>query len=157
MNSTILRILVIFAAALLASAPALAQSGGNFALAWSTIDGGGGTSTGGVFAASGTIGQPAAGAMSGGPFTVSSGFWGGITEPLPRLFIRLGVPDNGTNTVILSWPHPSTGYVLQQSANMSAPGGGWEDAAPPPVVVGPNQEVTLPATGQFCIFRLRRL
>ena len=37
-----------------------------YALDWSTIDGGGGTSTGGVYAVSGTIGQPDAGRMSGG-------------------------------------------------------------------------------------------
>src|SRR4051794_26769393 len=41
-----------------------------------TIDGGGGTSTGGVYAVSGTIGQPDAGTMSGGNYTLQGGFWG---------------------------------------------------------------------------------
>ena len=59
------------------------------------------------------------------------------------------------NTVTLSWPNPSTGYVLQQSANMNAPGGGWVEVLPSPVVVGANKEVTLPAAGRFCVFRLR--
>ena len=45
--------------------PANAQSGGGYDLSWHTIDGGGGTSTGGVYSVSGTIGQPDAGAMSG--------------------------------------------------------------------------------------------
>lgn len=45
---------------------------------WCTIDGGGGTSTGGSFAVSGTIGQPDAGiALNGGAFTVVGGFWPG--------------------------------------------------------------------------------
>ena len=48
----------------------------NYAIDWYTIDGGGGTSTGGVFSVSGTIGQPDAGVMSGGNFTVQGGFWG---------------------------------------------------------------------------------
>lgn len=42
----------------------------------STIDGGGGTSTGGVFELSGTFGQPDAGAeMTGGDFALTGGFW----------------------------------------------------------------------------------
>jgi hypothetical protein len=43
-----------------------------------TIDGGGATfSTGGVFELGGTIGQPDAGAMAGGPFELVGGFWPG--------------------------------------------------------------------------------
>ena len=45
-------------------------------LTWHTIDGGGVMrSTGGNFDLSGTIGQPDAGAMSGGNFTLTGGFW----------------------------------------------------------------------------------
>ena len=40
----------------LASAPAHAQTGGGYDLTWSTLDGGGGTSTGGGYKVSGTIG-----------------------------------------------------------------------------------------------------
>ena len=47
-----------------------------FDLSWFTIDGGGVMrSTGGDFELSGTIGQPDAGAMSGGNFTLNGGFW----------------------------------------------------------------------------------
>jgi len=47
-----------------------------YSIDWFTIDGGGGTSTGGVFAVSGTIGQPdAGGLMSNGPYSVNGGFW----------------------------------------------------------------------------------
>src|SRR5690242_9846728 len=41
-----------------------------FAVDWFTVDGGGGTSMGGVFSVSGTVGQPDAGRLSGGNFTV---------------------------------------------------------------------------------------
>jgi hypothetical protein len=54
-----------------------AQMGPNLDLSWSTIDSGGGTSTGGIFTLTGTIGQPDAGTMSGGGFQLSGGFWAG--------------------------------------------------------------------------------
>lgn len=75
------------------------------------------------------------------------------TNAPPVLAIRHGA----TGNLILTWPNPSSGYALQQTASMSAPGGGWVDVTQPPVLVGPNHEVTLPATGRFCVFRLRRL
>ncbi len=46
-------------------------------LSWFTIDGGGGSSSGGTFSLMGTIGQPDAGAtMTGGSFSLNGGFWG---------------------------------------------------------------------------------
>jgi hypothetical protein len=54
------------------AAPAYAQ----ISIPWFTIDGGGGTSTGGGFTLSGTIGQPDAGVtMTGGGFSLVGGFW----------------------------------------------------------------------------------
>ena len=48
----------------------------DYDLSWHTIDGGGVMrSTGGAFELSGTIGQLDAGAMSGGDFTLTGGFW----------------------------------------------------------------------------------
>ena len=73
--------LLITLAALAGGNLARAQSGGGFDLTWSTIDGGGGTSTGGVFSISGTIGQPDAGAMSSGSFQLTGGFWGVVQTP----------------------------------------------------------------------------
>jgi hypothetical protein len=46
----------------------------NFNIDWHTIDGGGGTSTGGVFTLYGTIGQPDAGTLTGGTYTLEGGF-----------------------------------------------------------------------------------
>ncbi len=48
---------------------------GQFDLSWHTTDGGGGSSAGGPYALSGTIGQHDAGKMSGGSFAVTGGFW----------------------------------------------------------------------------------
>lgn len=56
----------------------------DYDLTWHTIDGGGGTSPGGGYTLSGTIGQPDAGAMSGGDFVLAGGFWTGSTDtPTP--------------------------------------------------------------------------
>jgi hypothetical protein len=52
--------------------PARAQ----YAIGWYTIDNGGALqSTGGVYALSGTIGQPEAGSLSGGTYALRGGFW----------------------------------------------------------------------------------
>jgi hypothetical protein len=61
-----------------------AQVGGGFDLSWSTVDGGGGTSsTGGTYELGGTIGQPDAGRLTGGMYTLDGGFWGGAGGPTP--------------------------------------------------------------------------
>ncbi|MHC4500771.1 MAG: hypothetical protein ACYS83_09675 [Planctomycetota bacterium] len=56
---------------------ASAQSGGDYDLSWSTIDGGGGTSTGGQYIVRGTVGQPDAAYSAGGQYEVVGGFWAG--------------------------------------------------------------------------------
>lgn len=59
----------------LPAAIAFAQSGG-YDLSWWTVDGGGATfSTGGAYRLGGTIGQPDAGELSGGNYTLYGGFW----------------------------------------------------------------------------------
>jgi len=67
---------IILTVALLPSLAA-AQSGGNYILEWSTIDGGGGVSAGGQYVVEGTIGQPDAAYSAGGQYEVLGGFWPG--------------------------------------------------------------------------------
>ena len=92
---------------------------GHYTIDWFTIDGGGGTSTGGVYAISGTVGQPDAGAMSGGNYFLAGGFWGIVsaiqTPGAPLLTVRF----TQTNSVIVSWPSPSSGFSLQQNSDLS--------------------------------------
>lgn len=73
-----MRILTVAAAlASLAGWPGPAQAD-VFDVPWWTIDGGGMLySTGGAFELSGTIGQADAGALTGGPFELTGGFWRG--------------------------------------------------------------------------------
>jgi hypothetical protein len=46
-----------------------------FSLPWFTLDGGGGRSSGGSLEVVGTVGQPDAGVMTGGEFSLNGGFW----------------------------------------------------------------------------------
>src|SRR5438445_574865 len=109
--------------------------GQNYSIDWFTIDGGGGTSTGGVYSVSGTIGQPDAGHMSGGNYTIDGGFWGIIaaiqTPGAPLLRVVL----TATNTVLVAWPAPSTGFSLQQNPVVNNTTG-WAGVTNVPVVVG---------------------
>jgi hypothetical protein len=61
----------------------LAQSGGAFAIDWSSLDCGGTTTpiAGGGYSLVGTIGQPDAGACAGGALQIASGFWAGLVAP----------------------------------------------------------------------------
>lgn len=103
-------------ACLLLPGSLLAQT---YSITWSTIDGGGGTSTGGVYAVSGTIGQPdASHAMTGGNYSVSGGFWAIYAVPTtgaPQLSIRRTT----TNTVQVYWPSPSIGWNPQVNTNLT--------------------------------------
>jgi len=95
-----------------------------YSINWYKVAGGGGTSAGtngaGSFSVSGTIGQPETGsAMTGGSYSVTGAFWSLIsvvqTPGAPALHITyMG------GSVIISWPHTSTGFVLQQNSSLSA-------------------------------------
>ena len=77
---------------------AYAQS---FSIDWFTIAGGGGTSTGGAYAVSGTIGQADTGEWSGGNFAIEGGFWS-VPPTLPTPGPAQGqifVTNDGDNTI----------------------------------------------------------
>jgi hypothetical protein len=65
-------------AALAALLLPLAAFGQSYDLQWYTIDGGGAVSSGGSFDLVTTAGQPDAGALTGGNFSVGGGFWPGV-------------------------------------------------------------------------------
>jgi len=74
------KILLALAALLLLAGGAVvyAQTGGGYDLSWNTVDGGGAMfSTGDSYSLGGAIGQPDAGTLSGGGYTLAGGFWGG--------------------------------------------------------------------------------
>jgi hypothetical protein len=114
---------------ILTSAWCLQTRGQSYSLDWSTIDGGGGTSTGGVYSLTGTIGQPDAGIMSGGTFTLSGGFWSmstAVQTPgAPYLWATL----THTNTAVIWWELSSTTWRLQATTNLAPAGAVWTDCS----------------------------
>jgi len=69
------RLLLIFG---IAALTAFASVGyGDYQIVWSTIDGGGGTSSGGHYVLTGTIGQPDAAYSAGAQYELLGGFWPG--------------------------------------------------------------------------------
>jgi len=89
----------------------------SYSIDWFTIDGGGGTSTGGVYSVSGTIGQPDAGKMSGGNYAIDGGFWGIIAAVQTPGAPFLSIARTTTNTVAVFSPSPSPDWTLQQNTN----------------------------------------
>ena len=67
-------LLVLIAALALINRPGFTQEA-TYSLPWYTFDGGGGRSSGGTLEIIGTAGQPDAGVMAGGEFSVTGGFW----------------------------------------------------------------------------------
>lgn len=125
----------------------------NYAIGWFTIDGGGGTSTGGVFSISGTIGQPDAGVMSGGQYSLNGGFWGIVsavqTPGAPLLSIqRVG------GGVRVFWPKPATDWLLDQGLTVT---GAWSQVIFPYTTNATDISVSIPAPMGNRFYRLRRL
>jgi len=132
---------------LLIPASSIAQS---YSIDWHTIDGGGGTSTGGVYSVSGTIGQPdASGLMTGGPYSVVGGFWALLTavqsSNAPTLLIGPAAPGSAT----ISWTPATPGFVLQVSPTLTPPA--WTDAPS-----GATNPITVPATLPARFYRLSK-
>jgi hypothetical protein len=82
--------LILFAGILLVllSGATFAQEA-QLSLAWWTVDGGGGTSSGGEYILSGTSGQPDAGVLTNGEFKLEGGFWAARPPQEQRLYLPL--------------------------------------------------------------------
>ena len=110
----------IFVALLALLAATIIASAQPYSIDWYKVAGGGGmNSTGGVYSVSGTVGQPdASGAMSGGGYSLTGGFWALYavqTAGAPVLQITL----TATNTAMVYWPSPSTGFNLEVNTNLA--------------------------------------
>jgi hypothetical protein len=128
----------------------LAQS---YSIDWYKVAGGGGTSTGGVYSVSGTIGQSdASGAMTGGNYSLTGGFWAIYAVQTPGAPL-LTITYVG-NQAIVSWPSPSVGFTLQTNGNLAT--GTWVNYGG---IVGDNGTIKTvtnsPPTGTL-FFRLKK-
>jgi hypothetical protein len=131
----------------------------NFQMDWFTVDGGGGTSTGGVYSVTGTVGQPDAGLMSGGNFTLRGGFWGVVAAVQTPGAPYLTVTRTETNTVVVSWPLPATAedWLLHATTNLVTGSSVWTLIPPPYQTNGlTNISFTEPAPAGNKFYRLHK-
>ena len=126
----------------------------NYATDWWKIAGGGAVSTGGLYSANGTLGQVDAGHASGGTFGMDSGFWGILSAVQTTGAPLLSIARSVTNTIVVSWPSPSNGWLLQHNSTPLAANWGT-----PPETLNDNGTnkfiiITQPTGNRF--FRLTR-
>ena len=135
--------------------PLLGQS---YNIDWFTIDGGGGSSSGGNYTINGTIGQSDAGQMSGGHYTLVGGFWGGITLlQTPGAPLLAATAAGGG--VVISWRKPAANYILEQTSALTATAAGttWLQVDFPYQTNATHISITVPAPAANKVYRLRRL
>ena len=135
---------------LLSAIPCLAD----YSLSWSTVDSGGGRSSGDNYTLDGTIGQPDAATSSGGVYTLQGGYWSAFTVPGIEDAPILRILSNGEN-VTLAWPNPSTGFLLQESSSLILPD--WSDLNLNPGIVGDEKQISRPIVPEARYYRLRKL
>jgi hypothetical protein len=139
--------LLIISSLLAVAAAAHAQQ---YSINWYKVSGGGGTSTGGVYSVSGTIGQPdASGAMSGGNYSVTGGYWSLIQVVQTPGAPLLSISYSG-NQAIVSWNPSVTGWTLQTNNNLTT--GAWGNYLG---AVVNNSVTNSPPTGTV-FFRLKQ-
>jgi hypothetical protein len=127
-----------------------------YSIDWYKIAGGGGTSTGGTYTVSGTIGQhDAGGPMTGGNYSLTGGFWSLIsvvqTPGLPLLTITL---NSQLSTVTVSWPNTGS-YTLQQNFNL-ANTSGWTTSSYAITTNNGTDSITITLPVENLFFRLQQ-
>ncbi|MGB8370722.1 MAG: hypothetical protein WCF71_15665 [Verrucomicrobiia bacterium] len=126
----------------------------SYSINWFKIAGGGGTSAGGAYQVSGTIGQhDAGGPMTNGQYSLTGGFWAIIavvqTPGAPLLTITF---NSQPSIVTVSWPASATNYVLQQNSDLNT--ANWINTGLLITTNGATESVTIsPPTGNL-FFRL---
>jgi hypothetical protein len=110
--------MAILIALVLTGACGRAQS---FSIDWFAFSSGAGTCTGGVFSVNGTIGQATADSRTatGGRFSMTGGFWSIFAVQTPGAPLLNITKDLQLPVVTISWPSPSTGFILQQVSELN--------------------------------------
>jgi hypothetical protein len=125
----------------------------SYSIDWYKIAGGGGASSNGQYSVVGTIGQPDAGsAMSGGNYSLTGGFWSLIAVVQMSGAPTLTVTHSGNN-VIVSWPSPATGFVLQQNDGLAT--ANWTTSAFTISSNSTTMSITIPSPTGNLFFRLK--
>ena len=91
--------------------------------------------------------------MAGGGYSLTGGFWALFAVPTPGA-PRLTITLTATNTALISWPSLSTGFSLQQNADLSSTN--WVTVPQTPVDNGSTVSVVInPAVGKW-FYRLKQ-
>ncbi len=122
-----------------------------YSIDWYRISGGGGTSTGSVYAVSGTIGQSdASGTTTSGSYSLIGGFWAFISLVQTPGAPKLCISRSGSSAIIY-WQAVS-GWTLQQNNSLTVPAG-WAGSSGVTTSNGTNYLfITAPSGNLF--FRL---
>lgn len=117
-----------------------------FALESWSIDGGGGTSAGSGFSLTGTIGQPDAGVLAGGGFTLVGGFPGWHIVPAGPVTLTVQLRADGR--VHVTWARGEAAWQLEVATRFGATAD-WQTVSAPGAT-----SYTAPTTGPTRFFRL---
>jgi len=129
-------------------------SGQQYSINWFKVAGGGGTSAGGAYQVSGTIGQhDAGGPMTGGSYSLTGGFWSVITIVQTPGAPLLSIAPSG-NSIVVSWPASGTDFVLQQNSDLST--ANWTPVGSLVTTNGATLSVTISPPAGNLFFRLKQ-
>ena len=127
----------------------------NYSVDWYKVAGGGGTSAGGNYSLSGTIGQPDAStnnALNGENFSLTGGFWSLYAVQTPG-FATLAIRSAASNLAVVFWQNVGS-YTLQTNSNLASTN--WVDYGGCVALLNGTNNVTFaPAVGNL-FFRLRQ-
>jgi hypothetical protein len=138
---------------LLAPVAGFAQT---YAIDWYKVAGGGGVSAGAnggnVYLVSGTIGQPeAGGAMTGGAFSLTGGFWSLVSVVQRASAPALAIARAG-NSVLVAWPSSATSFVLQQNISLATTN--WTASGYSVTTLNGTNSITITPPSGSLFFRL---
>ena len=133
---------------------ALAARAQPYSMDWFKVSGGGGSSTGGVYDLTATIGQHDAGmSMAGGRYSLTGGFWSLLAVIQTPGVPNLTVGSSGNN-VTVSWPDTGD-YTLQQNGDLAVPGG-WTASGYSITTANGTNSITIAFPTGNLFFRLRQ-
>jgi hypothetical protein len=145
--------ILTFCFLLLPSAFCLHGTAQSYSIDWYKIAGGGGTCAGSIYSLSGTIGQhDAGGAMSGGNYSLTGGFWSFVAAVQTAGLPSLSIARSG-HSVIISWPN-TVSCTLETNNNLAA-APGWTAYGGAVNTAGGTNSVTITPPAGNLFFRLR--
>ena len=128
----------------------------NYAVTAPIIASGGGISSGGAYAVTGTIAQQEASATSsGGNYSLSGGFFAQYLALQQAGAPPISIRSVGSTAQVV-WGSNVPGWTLQANSNDLDPAS-WTDVVGTPTVNGAEQFLPFAATGGRVFFRLRKL